>query len=93
MSKHTPGPWVAVGNVYGHSRTAVMQEESALLIAEVCNWPNEETDHANARLIAAAPAMLAALQAIVAAYDAEDWPIENNIGLFTEARRVITLVQ
>jgi hypothetical protein len=72
MGKHTSGPWATGGNVYSHSRTAVMQEESALLVAEVCDWPDEETDRANARLIAAAPDLLAACQAELEVYDGMD---------------------
>ena len=55
MSKHTPGPWYPIsGDIYkdiGDTRHLVAQ----------CEGWGEETQH-NARLIAAAPDMLAALR-------------------------------
>lgn len=59
MSAHTPGPWeVSCGSVYGANdiRIALMDRE------ELCTLPAERD--ANARLIAAAPRMLAALTEI-----------------------------
>lgn len=40
-------------------------------------------------VLAAAPALLTACKAFVAAYDAQAWPIENDVGLFSDARAAI----
>lgn len=56
MSKHTPGPWC-----FG----SVIQTQDHVGIAQIIDneeWPNGQVE-ANARLIAAAPEMLAALKA------------------------------
>ena len=67
MSKHTPGPWFitnphSMGTFYIESRIrpGILQEVAS------CG-PTENNDHreANARLIAAAPDLLAALQAVL----------------------------
>lgn len=42
-----------------------------------------------ARLVKTNEALLAVCEAFVAAYDAEAWPIENDIGLFVDARAAI----
>ena len=63
-TKHTPGPWgLALGELMGASVTA---ENGDRIIAEVV-YPYETTgwgpeDEANARLLAAAPDLLAALE-------------------------------
>lgn len=97
MTKHTPGPWKAV-----KLDTTPETPDIFMLGREVPNhWTGIGTFHAggcergnpenaaNARLIAAAPELLAACEAFIAAYDAEAWPIENDIGLFTQARAAI----
>jgi hypothetical protein len=59
MSKHTPGPW---GDVHG-----IIQATNNYIIARIdapVHLHNEITE-ANARLIAAAPDMLAALKEII----------------------------
>ena len=64
MSKHTPGPWVIDWNV---SRLDVFSGDAATLIASIrrsaLSAGIDETARANARLIAAAPELLVALQA------------------------------
>ena len=35
------------------------------------------------------PELRRCLQAFVSAYDNEEWPIENNVGLFQDARKVL----
>jgi hypothetical protein len=59
-SLHTPGPWMshgAGGEIHGNSR----------VVATMC-WCSgmHDEDEANARLVAAAPEMLAALQEVYA---------------------------
>lgn len=57
MRKHTPGPWTA------HARTVTAPEtEDRLEMHVQINGNNREDNKANARLIAAAPDLLAALQ-------------------------------
>jgi Ser/Thr protein kinase RdoA (MazF antagonist) len=64
-TKHTPGPWSNDGD---YIRAAAGNNRPDLVrIAEVfAGWTQEQTN-ANARLIAAAPELLAALQEILAA--------------------------
>lgn len=71
-AQHTPGPWITGHNVYGHSRLAVMNPRN-VIIAEVTDWPNEDTTEANALLIAAAPELLEALEDIVARNEIQHW--------------------
>lgn len=76
-TKHTPGPWeLQVGEdacFHKGNRFAITKsgeddgEPWNVTIAEV--WPSDNgADHADARLIAAAPELLAALQEIIPAY-------------------------
>ena len=62
--KHTPGPWKV-----GQDSTAI--EASGAIVARTFHWVNEYTPihegYANARLIAAAPDLLAALQDLLSA--------------------------
>ena len=62
-AKHTQGPW----RLYGYD-VGTAQDET---LAVVCAMDGD-TDEANARLIAAAPDLLAALEDIVQASDAND---------------------
>ncbi len=75
MSKHTPGPWCAVNENEIHDRKAEFDDDGAVvgdrpnLIAKAeyhpGGWTTEagyEIMKANARLIAAAPEMLTALE-------------------------------
>jgi len=70
-SKHTPGPWYAVGRWVEHENEK---------IADICNCDPESMGQghlnrsddeirANARLIAAAPDMLNALEMLARVYD------------------------
>jgi hypothetical protein len=80
-AKHTPGPWVSNG-------FAIEQENGpAFVIAHIehdgdPDWPDqgidESTAEANARLIAAAPDMLAALKALDANWS-EFWPLGPDV--------------
>ena len=78
--KHTPGPWevradpshydsfttVVAGS--GEQRKGMLRE----LIVEIGGWAGIETAEANARLIAAAPDLLAACQRLVTLIDESD---------------------
>ena len=62
--KHTPGPWIAVlDTTDNHGRYAVMVAGQQ---AAITGWGNVRQTEADARLIAAAPALLAACKAWVA---------------------------
>jgi hypothetical protein len=68
-TKHTPGPWHmgagnGVGRIFADDGRMRMGDGGTTLypIATVCTGWDEAEDDANARLIAAAPAMLAALR-------------------------------
>lgn len=78
MSKHTPGPW-EVGA--GHEVRQV-QTGNTLAYCEMERLPWA----ANARLIAAAPAMLAVLQGIVDELDGEDPSLD---AIHDAARQII----
>ena len=67
---HTPAPWI-----YDQKRTRVVAEDRELLVADIRGWGNlqkrsdgAEIMDANGYLIAAAPELLAALQAMVTKY-------------------------
>lgn len=63
MSKHTPGPWFMTKGLPGYrSRINSTPQNLGWDLAHVCNGPEAD---ANARLIAAAPDLLEALQLMV----------------------------
>jgi len=72
-TKHTPGPWI----VDPDSPTDISPTDDLRLgIASICHvdeaggrWEFGEQSKANAKLIAAAPDLLAALQGLLAAYE------------------------
>jgi hypothetical protein len=59
--KHTPGPWLVVGD----ADPEVHAEDGTWIVNQVCSGAGDENDDgmANARLIAAAPDLLAACKA------------------------------
>ena len=69
MTQHTPGPWVAWKDhntpwaIMPHDDSPAYITRHSCGIATLEEWPGSETE-ANARLIAAAPDLLAALEAI-----------------------------
>jgi hypothetical protein len=66
MNKHTPGPWIATG-------TRVTAGNFGVLLENSHGAPEPEWE-ANARLIAAAPDMLATLHPLMMAASAQvDW--------------------
>lgn len=74
-AKHTPGPWFYNGDEgsetakYGHNVNTARG-----VIAEI-EERGGKTEH-NARLIAAAPELLAALEKLIASYDPAQRPAE-----------------
>ncbi len=96
-ASHTPGPWLVkrpIG-IIGHEKEGdrlIVSEETKEHVAEVFQYRNhnhkdEATALANARLIAASPCMLTALEECVTVYEAhrgaqstgERWPDPNHI--------------
>lgn len=72
MTKHTPGPWHVVEGKLTKSSLEVHANSRA--ICELWRSWDSETELANARLIAAAPEMLEALQMI-----ANELPCLDNL--------------
>lgn len=64
MSKHTPGPWVVdESHHYGSINNAVLTRHIAM-VSQYCSVTGDQEENAaNARLIAAAPELLEALEA------------------------------
>lgn len=64
MLHHTPGPWAIIADVPGAAIgfRAIVQNDDGMPGETICN--PSPMGEANARLIAAAPDMLAALQAV-----------------------------
>lgn len=60
---HTPGPWI-----YEPSTKTIRARPSNYWLATMDSWDGAVNHEANARLIAAAPDLLAALQQIEVAY-------------------------
>jgi len=60
-TKHTPGPWTVDHNHPDDPETATIHDPSGDWVAQTCD--------ANARLIAAAPDMLAALEMSLSVFD------------------------
>lgn len=68
MAQHTPGPWRA-GRNDGYSLGIYAEGEQTFDLATVHNGGNDGEAIANARLIAAAPELLAAIQDALAAME------------------------
>ena len=67
-TKHTPGPW-RYNIETGYRKIDVVTAENANLIAEL-PFSGSMAPEANARLIAAAPDMLEALEAVIGSHEA-----------------------
>jgi len=82
MSKHTPGPWEVDGYRVGHP----VGKHGFDLVARILQTDNATEDAANARLIAAAPDLLAACKA---ALESDDAPFAISLPLETTLREAI----
>lgn len=96
--KHTPGPWRVSGcrmkNLDEHDNYLVEHGDEGTgspLIAEVYTDSNRLPVEANARLIAAAPELLKALETLLMGYDSlgEHEPVSNLIAGARMARDAI----
>ena len=80
--KHTPGPWV-VKSTDEDINTKTIIDSNEFWIAKVLNFNRASDDiresQANANLIAAAPAMHEALQALLALIGDEDLPDNGEL--------------
>ena len=70
-TQHTPGPWRVNDTIYRHSFHIVDQEGAFVA----------DTDRCNARLIAAAPELLAALQAVADYWAGGDVPADIDAAM------------
>lgn len=85
MSKHTAGPWIVWNDRHGNLSVRSANErdtkdetylEIATEVGGLRTWKNfkdHSEEEANARLIAAAPELLEALEAMREAAEMEDW--------------------
>ena len=74
MSNHTPGPWRAMhAGTANDEHARVIRSDGGAWIADVLKQGTEADRAANARLIAAAPDVLAALE------DAEGWLNDSDV--------------
>ena len=71
---HTPGPWDWHGPyMTGGYKVSALHPEGGISL-QVYITADGQTEEPNAKLIAAAPDLLAALQTLMAAAEADGWP-------------------
>ena len=85
MSKHTPGPWRAQ---FREVTSAVASDGRVASLSQLNRVRRREPDEvaANARLIAAAPDMLEALE------DARDWCLDDDGGDYWPYKAIIEAI-
>jgi hypothetical protein len=98
-TKHTPGPWRYIPNLIGAANGAqddgyaypyLIYAGSEFVAQVVTDQLCEKScDEENARLIAAAPAMLEALQALVSGWPGSGAVINVRAAVFQKARAAI----
>lgn len=86
-TKHTPGPWFVMDYDDNVHQVAISDETATRYLAVIDN--SDETDQANARLIAAAPELLEALANTRASlqeyFGDEDWDCSEIDAAITKA--------
>lgn len=98
MTQHTPGPWVACDWGYIVADDPTGRHED-IYIAEVCREDDEGRivppieQQANARLIAAAPDLLAALQGLAWAVSGIEYVETEYAEQIADARAAIAKAQ
>jgi hypothetical protein len=88
MVKHTPGPWHVEENRAYHT-SFLIYSQAGNQLAQCFNWQNKSFDiaaDANARLIAAAPELLEALEWVLNSYEHE---YQTKLPAFIAARAAI----
>lgn len=91
QSKHTPGPWAVA--VAGRSESPHSRVIGAKGLPVAGVWSSDNTDAgrlANARLIAAAPDMLGALDELLAAAELHERPSDAALEAAQQAIRKAT---
>jgi hypothetical protein len=83
QAKHTPGPWKATGNEFDKLLGYSVKDRDGIVVAEIQPRPYQvHVNKQNARLIAAAPEMLEALEcALIGLEQVEDPLIETSDAL------------
>jgi hypothetical protein len=89
MSAHTPGPWAAptLWDASGLTQNRVTHaprggEEWKRDTAVICVLPNDPSNRPNANIIAAAPDLLAIIEALVSMRDESDFTHEGAYEAF-----------
>lgn len=96
MSNHTPGPWLRMGHKFGDSLPHYtieivyksQRDDSKNGYSPICFMPDEEftsETEANARLLAAAPDLLKALEDMVICFERFE---DTHTALVMEAARI-----
>ncbi len=99
MTEHTPGPWKWVRNVKGTITLVSMSESWGPLTEMIMTHPNytPELQEANARLMAAAPDLLAALKGLTVLDTISEGPQEGAVVIgpqgWANARDAIALAE
>jgi hypothetical protein len=72
MNTHTPGPWTFAADDMREGRYSIIHNGPIAYCGDTTRAPGDGAS--NARLIAAAPDLLAALQELVAEFDTRELP-------------------
>lgn len=91
-AQHTPGPWALTAEGFGFSVRSAGTMENGYLSEHICSMDHYRDDRAeeqtpNARLIAAAPELLEALQKLCAI--ADDGDVASWVSEWDAARAAI----
>ena len=96
---HTPGPWMvtpdhdAIDKARAEGREPHVLHDNRFVSSVdgdlVCSLRDQPTQRADARLIAAAPDLLAALKNMVGAYGGEPMSAEGSLDAYENAKAVI----
>ncbi len=79
MTNHTPGPWRVEESTTGAALLVIAA--NGLRVADIQRQSRTDLRPENARLIAAAPALLEAAEAVLAAFEGDlvDHPAQNTL--------------
>lgn len=77
---HTPGPWAIDSELPPNSRSVIARVSGIPISGNTSGPHSEEEDRPNARLIAAAPELLEALQMCIAWIECSDAPGSGSMG-------------
>lgn len=86
MANHTPGPWETLGGPgFATEIGAMLNTPDAVIVADTRLMPYDPTPRqlADARLIAAAPDLLAALERAVETLAQFGWGVETEVAIRT----------